>query len=100
MFKTVFHPEMREICLLLKVPLCSLTELLDERGSEEKRLMPYWNMRSSDFYGWVEELRAQAAYDTLLDLARTYWSHFPVASYLGYDTIPDQEHQVESEADK
>ncbi|KAF4087227.1 hypothetical protein AMELA_G00093150 [Ameiurus melas] len=54
---------------------------------EETYFMPYWNMWSSDFYGWMEELRAQGAYDTLLDLARTYWAHFPLTSYLGYDSI-------------
>lgn len=49
-------------------------------------------MWSSDFYGWMEELRAQGAYDTLLDMARTYWAHFPLNSYLGYEfnTYPGQ----------
>ncbi|XP_037394999.1 otospiralin-like [Pygocentrus nattereri] len=69
----------------------------DDKGNEEKHIMPYWNMWSSDFYGWMEELRAQAAYDTLLDLARTYWAHFPIASYLGYDSIPNENDQTEKE---
>ncbi|XP_059896580.1 otospiralin-like [Gadus macrocephalus] len=46
--------------------------------------MPYWNLWSSDFFGWVEELRAQGAYDQLNDLARTFWSHFSTANQLGY----------------
>lgn len=45
----------------------------------------------------MEELRAQAAYDTLEDLARTYWAHFPLSSYLGYDSLLDQEDQAEKE---
>uniref|UniRef100_A0A3B4BWV7 Otospiralin n=1 Tax=Pygocentrus nattereri TaxID=42514 RepID=A0A3B4BWV7_PYGNA len=83
-------------CLLL-VSVCPITDLADDKGNEEKHIMPYWNMWSSDFYGWMEELRAQAAYDTLLDLARTYWAHFPIASYLGYDSIPNENDQTEKE---
>lgn len=40
--------------------------------------------------GWMQELTAQAGYDRIQDLARTYWAHFPIASYLGYDS-PDQD---------
>ncbi|KAF5903880.1 otospiralin-like [Clarias magur] len=67
-----------------------------ERG--ETYTMPYWNMWSSDFYGWMEELRAQGAYDTLLDLARTYWAHFPLNSYLGYDSVtyPEQSEDTDN----
>uniref|UniRef100_A0A672ZG51 Uncharacterized protein n=1 Tax=Sphaeramia orbicularis TaxID=375764 RepID=A0A672ZG51_9TELE len=50
-----------------------------------KRSLPYWDLWSSDFYGWLEELRAQSAYDGVRDLARTFWAHFPIASELGYD---------------
>ncbi|XP_063070768.1 otospiralin-like [Engraulis encrasicolus] len=50
-----------------------------------RRSMPNWNLWASDFYSWVEELRAQAGYDTLQEMARTFWAHFPIASYLGYD---------------
>lgn len=65
---------------------------------EETYIMPYWNMWSSDFYGWMEELRAQGAYDTLLDLARTYWAHFPLNSYLGYDSVtyPEQSEDTDN----
>lgn len=51
-----------------------------------RRSMPNWSLWASDFYGWLQELRAQAGYDALQDLARTYWAHFPIASYLGYET--------------
>uniref|UniRef100_A0A667ZMK1 Uncharacterized protein n=1 Tax=Myripristis murdjan TaxID=586833 RepID=A0A667ZMK1_9TELE len=60
----------------------------------EKRSLPYWNLWSSDFFGWVEELRAQAAYDRIQDLARTFWAHFPIATELGYDS-PDPDPQPE-----
>ncbi|XP_041932701.1 otospiralin-like [Alosa sapidissima] len=69
-----------------------MTALEEQKGEQlvrGKRSMPNWNLWASDFYGWVEELRAQASYDTLQDLARTYWAHFPIASYLGYDSTPD-----------
>uniref|UniRef100_A0A8C8ESY7 Uncharacterized protein n=1 Tax=Oncorhynchus tshawytscha TaxID=74940 RepID=A0A8C8ESY7_ONCTS len=58
--------------------------------SREKREMPNWALWSSDFTGWLQELTAQAGYDRIQDLARTYWAHFPIASYLGYDS-PDED---------
>ncbi|XP_041699405.1 otospiralin-like [Coregonus clupeaformis] len=67
------------------------TETATEEGNgREKREMPNWALWSSDFTGWLQELTAQAGYDRIQDLARTYWAHFPIASYLGYD-IPDQD---------
>ncbi|XP_033474049.1 otospiralin-like isoform X1 [Epinephelus lanceolatus] len=52
----------------------------------EKRSLPYWGLWSSDFFGWLEELRARAAHDGMQDLARTFWAHFPIGSELGYDS--------------
>ncbi|XP_052004578.1 otospiralin-like [Xyrauchen texanus] len=70
-----------------------------QKESRVKRSLPYWNLWSSDFYGWVEELRSQSGYDTLIDLARTYWAHFPIASFLGYDSTPGQEDLPEQEVE-
>ncbi|XP_035378921.1 otospiralin-like [Electrophorus electricus] len=64
-------------------------------AAERRSALPYWNLWASDFYGWVEELRAQAAYDMLLDLAKAYWAHSPLGSYLGYDSIPDEDEKEE-----
>ncbi|XP_026157349.1 otospiralin-like [Mastacembelus armatus] len=50
----------------------------------QKRNVPNWAMTSSDFFGWVEELRRHAGYDQIQDLARTFWAHFPSADRLGY----------------
>ncbi|KAG9348678.1 hypothetical protein JZ751_028995 [Albula glossodonta] len=58
--------------------------------TREKRSMPNWSLSASDFFGWVEQLRSQAGYDRIEDLARTFWAHFPSANRLGYDT-PDPE---------
>lgn len=49
-------------------------------------------MWSSDFYGWMEELRAQGAYEALMDLTRTYWLHFPIGSYLGDDSTEQEQY--------
>lgn len=70
--------------------------LSDGAGGEarEKRSIPYWNLWSSDFVGWLQELQAQAGYDRLDDLARTFWAHFPIATELGYDT-PDSDPESE-----
>ncbi|KAI7808602.1 putative otospiralin-like [Triplophysa rosa] len=70
-----------------------------QKESRVKRSLPYWNLWSSDFYGWVEELRSQSGYDTLQDLARTYWAHFPIASFLGYETNPEPEEHPEQKVD-
>nr|XP_046229898.1 otospiralin-like [Scatophagus argus] len=53
-------------------------------GTRQKRGVPNWAMTSSDFFGWVEELRKHAGYDRIDDLARTFWAHFPSADRLGY----------------
>ncbi|KAF7709399.1 hypothetical protein HF521_016249 [Silurus meridionalis] len=70
--------------------LSSNIDIVSKSDHQETYIMPYWNMWSSDFFGWMEELRAQGAYDTLVDLARTYWAHFPLTSYLGYGLHPEQ----------
>uniref|UniRef100_A0A8C9SHW6 Si:ch73-23l24.1 n=1 Tax=Scleropages formosus TaxID=113540 RepID=A0A8C9SHW6_SCLFO len=58
----------------------------DPHTGKEKRSVPNWALTSSDFFGWMEYLRAHAAYDKMEDLARTFWAHFPSASDLGYET--------------
>ncbi|XP_061089617.1 otospiralin-like [Conger conger] len=69
-------------CTFLLALFCLTAETRD------KRSMPNWSLTSSDFFAWVEHLRAHAGYDRIEDLARTFWAHFPSASQLGYDT-PD-----------
>uniref|UniRef100_A0AAY4E5P1 Uncharacterized protein n=1 Tax=Denticeps clupeoides TaxID=299321 RepID=A0AAY4E5P1_9TELE len=56
-----------------------------------QELMPNWAMSSSDFFGWMEELRRTAGYDKMEELARTFWAHFPSASRLGYDPPAPEE---------
>nr|XP_020451963.1 otospiralin-like [Monopterus albus] len=68
------------VFVLLSVPM---TLLLPAEG-RQKRDVPNWAMSSSDFFGWVEELRKHAGYDQIQDLARTFWAHFPSADRLGY----------------
>uniref|UniRef100_A0A665WTS1 Otospiralin n=1 Tax=Echeneis naucrates TaxID=173247 RepID=A0A665WTS1_ECHNA len=83
---------MRALCvsaLLLCLLLCSL-EAAGGGQQRDKRSLPYWGLWSSDFFGWLEELRAQAADRGIQDLARTYWAHFPIANGLGYDA-PEKE---------
>uniref|UniRef100_A0A3B4YKW7 Uncharacterized protein n=1 Tax=Seriola lalandi dorsalis TaxID=1841481 RepID=A0A3B4YKW7_SERLL len=73
----------------IKTGLCPLSEESEAdsgRQEREKRSLPYWDLWSSDFFGWLEELRAQAAHDGMQDLARTFWAHFPIGNELGYDT--------------
>ncbi|XP_029386616.1 otospiralin-like [Echeneis naucrates] len=97
--------DMRALCvsaLLLCLLLCSLCPTGAE-GSEaagggqqrDKRSLPYWGLWSSDFFGWLEELRAQAADRGIQDLARTYWAHFPIANGLGYDAPESDTHLEE-----
>uniref|UniRef100_A0A3B4TS76 Uncharacterized protein n=1 Tax=Seriola dumerili TaxID=41447 RepID=A0A3B4TS76_SERDU len=64
------------------------------RQEREKRSLPYWDLWSSDFFGWLEELRAQAAHDGMQDLARTFWAHFPIGNELGYDS-PESDPQLQ-----
>uniref|UniRef100_A0A671KN54 Uncharacterized protein n=1 Tax=Sinocyclocheilus anshuiensis TaxID=1608454 RepID=A0A671KN54_9TELE len=81
--------------------LCVLELIKDVKYEiRAKRSLPYWNLWSSDFYGWVDELRSQGGYDTLLDLARNYWAHFPIASFLDYGSTPGQkDHHPELEVE-
>ncbi|XP_070694602.1 otospiralin-like [Pempheris klunzingeri] len=92
--------------LYVPVLLCSLllgflpptgAEVSDAGGrreERERRSLPYWGLWSSDFFGWLEELRAQAAHEGMQDLARTFWAHFPIAGQLGYDS-PESDPQLE-----
>uniref|UniRef100_A0A3B4ZD12 Si:ch73-23l24.1 n=1 Tax=Stegastes partitus TaxID=144197 RepID=A0A3B4ZD12_9TELE len=64
-------------------PSCCFISAAEGR---QKRGVPNWAMTSSDFFGWVEELRKHAGYDQINDLARTFWAHFPSADRLGYGT--------------
>ncbi|XP_040005204.1 otospiralin-like [Xiphias gladius] len=70
----------------LRPTVAEESEAAGGREEREKRSLPYWGLWSSDFIGWLEELRAQAAHDRMQDLARTYWAHFPIANGLGYDS--------------
>ncbi|KAG7258287.1 hypothetical protein CRUP_013552 [Coryphaenoides rupestris] len=60
--------------------------LTSGRNVRVKRSVPNWAMSSSDFFGWVEELRRHAGYEKMDELARTFWAHFPSADRLGYGT--------------
>ncbi|KAK0149538.1 Otospiralin [Merluccius polli] len=63
----------------------------EDRDMRVKRSIPNWAMSSSDFFGWVEELRRHAGYEKMDELARTFWAHFPSADRLGYGTHePDE----------
>ena len=92
----VFSSILPTLSLFLCSPCFCCGLFSGERLARGKRSMPNWNLWASDFYGWVQELQAQAGYDTLQDLARTYWAHFPIASYLGYESGPEP---VEAEED-
>uniref|UniRef100_A0A3B1JHN7 Si:ch73-23l24.1 n=1 Tax=Astyanax mexicanus TaxID=7994 RepID=A0A3B1JHN7_ASTMX len=75
--------------ILLFIGLClSKMNIVESR---EKRDVPNWAMTSSDFFGWIEELRNHAGYDKIEELARTFWAHFPSASRLGYDPPAPEE---------
>uniref|UniRef100_A0A3Q3IRU1 Uncharacterized protein n=1 Tax=Monopterus albus TaxID=43700 RepID=A0A3Q3IRU1_MONAL len=73
---------------------CSASYLPVRQKEREKRSLPYWGLWSSDFFGWLEELRARAAHNKMQDLARTFWAHFPISSQLGYDS-PESEPEPE-----
>ncbi|XP_042277622.1 otospiralin-like [Thunnus albacares] len=62
-----------------------------DEGGRQKRNVPNWALTSSDFFGWVEELRKHAGYQHIDDLARTFWAHFPSADRLGYGTHEPEE---------
>uniref|UniRef100_A0A8C4H361 Otospiralin n=1 Tax=Dicentrarchus labrax TaxID=13489 RepID=A0A8C4H361_DICLA len=70
------------------------SDAASRREERQKRSPPYWGLWSSDFFGWLEELRAQAAHEGMQDLARTFWAHFPIANELGYDG-PESDPQPE-----
>ncbi|CAI5655677.1 otospiralin-like [Oreochromis niloticus] len=82
------------LLLLSFLPPAEGSEAAGRREEREKRSVPYWGLWSSDFFGWLEELRAQAADNGMLDLARTFWAHFPISSELGYDS-PEPEPETE-----
>ncbi|KAM3850733.1 otospiralin-like [Diretmus argenteus] len=74
--------------LLLSALILGLLSLSETRV---KRDVPNWALTSSDFFGWVEELRKHAGYEKIEDLARTFWAHFPSADRLGYGTHDPEE---------
>ncbi|XP_069010219.1 otospiralin-like [Embiotoca jacksoni] len=80
--------------LLSSVPPTEEREAAGKREERQKRSLPYWGLWSSDFFGWLEELQAQAADNGMQDLARTFWAHFPISSELGYNS-PESDHQLE-----
>ncbi|KAK2905253.1 hypothetical protein QQF64_033518 [Cirrhinus molitorella] len=87
------------LCTFLLICFCE-AGVPAHKENRVKRNLPYWNLWSSDFYGWVDELRSQSGYDTLLDLARNYWAHFPIAGFLGYGSTPGQnDHHPELEVE-
>ncbi|XP_076580262.1 otospiralin-like [Chaetodon auriga] len=69
--------------LLLLLPAGADEDAVDAEG-RRKRDVPNWAMTSSDFFGWVEDLRKHGGYERIEDLARTFWAHFPSADRLGY----------------
>ncbi|KAM9710732.1 otospiralin-like [Menidia menidia] len=90
---------MRALCgsvLLCSLLLCSPPPSEAEESGREKRSLPYWGLWSSDFFGWLEELQAQAAESGMQDLARTFWAHFPISRELGYDS-PENPENPENE---
>ncbi|XP_059184235.1 otospiralin-like [Centropristis striata] len=73
------------VLLLLLLPAGAEEDAINtDDEARQKRSVPNWAMTSSDFFGWVEELRKHAGYDHIEDLARTFWAHFPSADRLGY----------------
>ncbi|XP_071371246.1 otospiralin-like [Centroberyx affinis] len=81
-------PRLLRLSLLLCVLMLGLLRLTEAR---EKRDVPNWALTSSDFFGWVEELRKHAGYEKIDDLARTFWAHFPSADRLGYGSHEPEE---------
>uniref|UniRef100_A0A8C4PVX5 Uncharacterized protein n=1 Tax=Eptatretus burgeri TaxID=7764 RepID=A0A8C4PVX5_EPTBU len=56
-----------------------------------RREMPNWSYWTSDFWGWVAQMRELGVRQPIRDLARIFWAHFPIATSLGYDASPDNE---------
>ncbi|XP_057193122.1 otospiralin-like [Triplophysa rosa] len=79
------------LCVVLLGLLCLTGAEESKAQSREKREVPNWALTSSDFFGWIEELRSHAGYDKIEELARTFWAHFPSASRLGYDLPAPEE---------
>ncbi|XP_056314980.1 otospiralin-like [Danio aesculapii] len=79
------------LCAVWLGLLCLTGAVENQDESREKRSVPNWAMTSSDFFGWIEELRSHAGYDKMEELARTFWAHFPSASRLGYDPPAPEE---------
>ncbi|KAG9277931.1 otospiralin-like [Astyanax mexicanus] len=82
---------MSRLCVSLMLCVFGLGLFCLAEESREKRDVPNWAMTSSDFFGWIEELRNHAGYDKIEELARTFWAHFPSASRLGYDPPAPEE---------
>uniref|UniRef100_A0A8C4N640 Uncharacterized protein n=1 Tax=Eptatretus burgeri TaxID=7764 RepID=A0A8C4N640_EPTBU len=53
-----------------------------------RREMPNWSYWTSDFWGWVAQMRELGVRQPIRDLARIFWAHFPIATSLGYDHVP------------
>ncbi|XP_072539017.1 otospiralin-like [Salminus brasiliensis] len=79
------------LCALVLGLFCLTGAEENQAESREKRGVPNWAMTSSDFFGWIEELRSHAGYDKIEELAKTFWAHFPSASRLGYDPPAPEE---------
>ncbi|XP_072896944.1 otospiralin [Hemitrygon akajei] len=60
----------------------------------EKRSPPYWPYSTSDFWRYVEYFRSIGDYDRIQQLAHTFYAHFPIGNYMGYDTPEQQEIQA------
>ncbi|XP_062852878.1 otospiralin-like [Trichomycterus rosablanca] len=85
-------PRLSLLLFVIVIGLLCLTAAEESQAeSREKRDMPNWALTSSDFFGWVEELRKHAGYEKIDELARTFWAHFPSASHLGYDHADPEE---------
>ncbi|XP_038608311.1 otospiralin [Tachyglossus aculeatus] len=53
--------------------------------------MPYWPFSTTDFWSYVEYFRTLGAYQQINDMARTFFSHYPLGNTLGYN-VPYHEH--------
>uniref|UniRef100_F7EZI1 Otospiralin n=1 Tax=Ornithorhynchus anatinus TaxID=9258 RepID=F7EZI1_ORNAN len=57
----------------------------------EPPAMPYWPFSTTDFWSYVEYFRTLGAYQQINDMARTFFSHYPLGNTLGYN-VPYHEH--------
>ncbi|KAM9700158.1 otospiralin-like isoform 2-T4 [Menidia menidia] len=76
--------------LLLVAMVTGAEDAAADAGDRQNRAVPNWALTSSDFFGWVEELRQNGGYEQIQELARTFWAHFPSADRLGYG-VRDQD---------